>query len=303
MVVAIWADLAQGFPLDGDDDIVAIEAANGIDDMGDEDKIDLSHLGPEAYGAPSKESGDALSTWDESSPMNPEEMGEYAEGDILIPQLGRNGMRDESMRWPSGIIPYVIEGRYSQEQHDTIKKAIADYHRLTCLRFVPYNGQKDYISIQSGNTGCWSSVGRIGGRQEVNLQNPGCVSKKGTVLHELLHAVGFMHEQSRHERDDYVDVRYDNIKAGSENNFKKADAKRTNDFGVPYDYNSVMHYSEYAFSKNGRKTIEPKVGGVTLGQREGLSRGDVKKVNAMYNCHKEEPEGGWMGAVWQGFFG
>lgn len=41
-------------------------------------------------------------------------------------------------------------------------KAIADYHRLTCLRFVPYNGQKDYISIQSGNTGCWSSVGRIG---------------------------------------------------------------------------------------------------------------------------------------------
>lgn len=54
----------------------------------------------------------------------------------------------------------------------------------------------------------------LGGRQEVNLQNPGCVSKKGTVLHELLHAVGFMHEQSRHERDDYVDVRYNNIKAG-----------------------------------------------------------------------------------------
>lgn len=58
--------------------------------------------------------GDALSTWNESSLMNPEEMGEYAEGDILIPQLGRNGMRDESMRWPSGIIPYVIEGRYSE---------------------------------------------------------------------------------------------------------------------------------------------------------------------------------------------
>ena len=46
---------------------------------------------------------------------------------------------------------------------------------------------------------------------------------------------------------------------GSENNFKKADTKRSNDFGVSYDFNSVMHYSEYAFSKNSRKTIEPKV--------------------------------------------
>ncbi|XP_063541150.1 low choriolytic enzyme-like [Cydia strobilella] len=294
----------KALPLEDGD--VVIEAANSIDDNNDDAddiKINLSHLGPQLYGSPNSESGDAVAKWNESSLMNPEEMGEYAEGDILIPKLERNGMRDETSRWPNGIIPYVIEGRYNQEQRDNIMKAIADYHRLTCLRFVPYNGQKDYITIQSGNTGCWSSVGRIGGRQEVNLQNPGCVSKKGTVLHELLHAVGFMHEQSRPERDDYVDVRYQNIKSGSQNNFKKSDAKDTNDFGVSYDYNSVMHYSEYAFSSNGRKTIEPKVGSVTLGQREGLSRGDVKKVNSMYKCQKEEPQSGWLGAVWQGLFG
>lgn len=47
--------------------------------------------------------------------------------------------------------------------------------------------------------------------------------------------------------------------AGSENNFKKSDTSYTTGYGVSYDYNSVMHYSEYAFSRNSKKTIEPKV--------------------------------------------
>ncbi|CAK1590548.1 unnamed protein product [Parnassius mnemosyne] len=275
---------------------------NSID--GGDDGIDLSSLGPDAYGSPNNDSGDALATWSESSLMNPEEMGSYGQGDILMPSIRtRNGMKDQTSRWPNGIIPYEIRGHFNQDQRDMIMKAIADYHRLTCLRFVPYNGQSDYITITSTNTGCWSSVGRTGGRQEVNLQIPGCVSKKGTVLHELLHAVGFTHEQSRYERDNYVTINYNNVKPGTENNFKKADSEYTSGFGVSYDYNSVMHYSEYAFSKNSKKTIEPKVGGVKLGQREGLSRGDVRKVNNMYNCKKQEPQSGWLSGVWQNYFG
>lgn len=94
-------------------------------------------------------------------------------------------------------------------------EAMEDFHRYTCVRFVPHNGDRDdYIRITAGNTGCWSSVGRIGGRQDVNLQVPGCVMKKGTVIHELMHAVGFIHEQSRYDRDDFVDIQWQNIKPG-----------------------------------------------------------------------------------------
>ncbi|XP_030029518.2 zinc metalloproteinase nas-14 [Manduca sexta] len=302
-VVLILLFLVTGYKcLPYYDDTVEI-FSNGIDEHR-HDKIDLSSLGPEVYGTPNSESGQALTTWSESSLVNAEETGEYVEGDILMPlQLARNGVREESSRWPNGHIPYLIDSGFTQDQRDMIMKAIADYHRLTCLRFVPYKGQEDYIVIQNRNTGCWSSVGRIGGRQEVNLQAPGCLTKKGTVLHELLHAVGFMHEQSRPERDDFVYVRYQNIKPGSEVNFRKADVKNTNGFGVPYDYNSVMHYSEYAFSRNSQKTIEPKVGGVKLGQREGLSRGDVRKINNMYSCKKEEPQTGWLGGIFQNIFG
>lgn len=87
-----------------------------------------------------------------------------------------------------------------------------DYHRYTCIRFKPYTGEEnDYIRITAGNSGCWSSVGRIGGRQDVNLQVPGCLTQKGTAIHELMHAVGFLHEHSRYERDDYVNILWQNI--------------------------------------------------------------------------------------------
>lgn len=47
--------------------------------------------------------------------------------------------------------------------------AIDEYKKLTCLKFTPRTpSDTDYISFTNGNTGCWSSVGRIGGRQEVN---------------------------------------------------------------------------------------------------------------------------------------
>ena len=90
-----------------------------------------------------------------------------------------------------------------------------DYQKHTCIRFIPYAGvESDYIRITAGNTGCWSSVGRVGGRQDVNLQVPGCVTKKGTVIHELMHAVGFLHEQSRYERDEFINIQWHNIMRG-----------------------------------------------------------------------------------------
>lgn len=117
----------------------------------------------------------------------------------------------------------------------------------------------DYLVITNTNTGCWSSVGKIGGKQELNLQSPGCLSKIGTPLHELMHAVGYTHEQNRWERDNYVDIVWSNIQQGKDNNFKKSTKELTDGFGVPYDFNSVMHYSEKAFSVNGKPTIVSKV--------------------------------------------
>lgn len=169
---------------------------------------------------------------------------------------------------------------------DLIERAINEYHKNTCIKFIPRRStDKDFIVIQSDSTGCWSSVGRVGGRQIVNLQSPGCVSKLGTVIHELLHVAGFLHEQNREERDRFVTIKMNNVKSGYEVNFSKAKAGETSGFGVTYDYGSVMHYSAKAFSKNNQPTIVAKTNtNERMGQREGFSKKDIEKVNRMYKC-------------------
>lgn len=95
-----------------------------------------------------------------------------------------------------------------------IKEALKEYHEKTCLRFRAYNEKdSDYVVFQGNEAGCWSSVGRQGKEQVINLQNPGCM-KHGTIVHEMMHAVGFYHQQSSFDRDEYVKIIWSNIEKG-----------------------------------------------------------------------------------------
>lgn len=169
---------------------------------------------------------------------------------------------------------------------DLIEHALNEYHKQSCIYFIQRrSSDRDYISIESASTGCWSSVGRTGGKQIVNLQTPGCVKKVGTVIHELLHALGFLHEQNRDDRDSFVTINSKNIRKGYETNFAKAKPGETSAFGVRYDYGSVLHYSANSFSIDGQPTIVAKQStNERMGQREGFSKKDIEKLNKMYKC-------------------
>lgn len=178
-----------------------------------------------------------------------------------------------------------ISGKYDL---NLIDKAFKEYHKNTCIKFMPRRQtDKDFISITSGSTGCWSSVGKIGGKQVVNLQSPDCTTLFGTVLHELLHAVGFFHEQNREERDGFVYIRTENIETDKRRNFEKVKTGEAIGYGVAYDYGSVMHYSSVAFSINGKNTIDAKFKTLdVMGQRQGFSKKDIEKINLMYKCQR-----------------
>lgn len=128
----------------------------------------------------------------------------------------------------------------------------------------------------------WSYVGRTGGAQTLNVQSSGGCASVGVTAHELLHAIGFHHAQSSTDRDLYVTINLDNVISGQEHNFNKYAADYVSDYGEGYDYGSILHYSAYSFSKNGKTTIDPKQAGVTIGQRSALSTKDANKVNKMY---------------------
>ena len=80
---------------------------------------------------------------------------------------------------------------------------------------------------------CSSSVGRDTGEQEVSI-GEGCVYF-GIVIHELMHAVGFWHEQSRADRDQHVTIMWDNILRGMEYNFQRYEWSFIQSLGTPYD--------------------------------------------------------------------
>ena len=113
----------------------------------------------------------------------------------------------------------------------------------------------DYINFIDGS-GCWSKVGYVGGKQDISLKSSGCIYRS-TIKHEIYHSLGYYHEQSRPDRDNFVTINFGNIKINKEDNFKFKQNIET--FGVPYDGRSNMHYSYKAFSKNGLPTIEAKV--------------------------------------------
>jgi hypothetical protein len=89
--------------------------------------------------------------------------------------------------------------------------------------------------------------------QELNLEG-GCVTNFITI-HEFLHAIGFYHMQSAANRDNHVQIMWENIRPGTEHNFDKVSDDYATDFGLPYDYRSIMHYSPMAFSVNNQPTI------------------------------------------------
>ncbi|XP_066923615.1 astacin-like [Clytia hemisphaerica] len=193
-------------------------------------------------------------------------------------------------RWPGGKIPYVIESSIGSSGRQQIQLALQEYHAKTCLRFSPRTNEQYYISFYNGQ-GCSSPVGRTG-RNRISLQAPGC-QNKGTILHEIGHSIGLLHEQSRPDRDQYVTINYHNLfNQQVAYNFQKA--SNVNSLGTPYDLHSMMHYSSTAFARAGTRTIVTKDRSKqsiidTNNRISGFSEIDIKQINLMY---KNECGGG-----------
>lgn len=186
--------------------------------------------------------------------------------------------------WPNGVIFYELDASVGH-LNGLIWKVMQQFHENTCIRFIPReNNEPDYLRIEALR-GCFSYIGRIGGEQTLSLGD-GC-EYKGTISHELLHAVGFFHHQNRSDRDDYLDILWENIAQGKKNQFNKMEPHE-NILLNEFDYNSVMLYGPHTFGKTIDKvTMKPKREGVILLEvieKQGLSALDIDSVNKLYKC-------------------
>uniref|UniRef100_A0A8D1JMT1 Meprin A subunit n=1 Tax=Sus scrofa TaxID=9823 RepID=A0A8D1JMT1_PIG len=201
----------------------------------------------------------------------------------LFLQNSRNGLRDPNTRWKFPI-PYILANNLALNAKGAILYAFEMFRLKSCVDFKPYEGESSYIIFQKFD-GCWSEVGDQHVGQNLSI-GQGC-DYKAIIEHEILHALGFYHEQSRTDRDDYVDIWWDEILPGYQHNFNTYDDNFITDLNTPYDYESLMHYGPFSFNKNDSvPTITTKIPefNTIIGQRLDFSEVDLERLNRMYNC-------------------
>ncbi|MBL8175918.1 MAG: hypothetical protein JNK48_14675 [Bryobacterales bacterium] len=213
-----------------------------------------------------------------------------AEGDILLGAVkeleqGREAVAivGDRYRWPNNIVPYELDPNLPNQ--DRIRLAMEAWEKATPLRFKEHEGEADYVSIlRSTSSGtCNAHVGRIGGRQLVNLGD-GCTT--GNTIHEFGHTLGLWHTQSRTDRNRHLRVLYENIDKAQWDQYNQQ-LLGGQDVG-PFDYGSIMLYPTTGFTRNTRNSMATIPPGIPIGQRAALSAQDILAVRTLYGEASQE---------------
>src|SRR5262249_23917128 len=142
-------------------------------------------------------------------------------------------------------------------------------------------------------TGNNSQVGMVGGQQIINIVS---WDSRFTIVHELLHCLGFYHEHTRPDRNTFVQINCNNVQGGCNGTIFNDNFVIPNDASTygTYDFDPLMHYGQCAFSIdcpvvacNCTHTVitvlEPNQQWQTLiGQRDHLSALDQATVSFLY---------------------
>ncbi|NRA63581.1 MAG: hypothetical protein HRU19_03815 [Pseudobacteriovorax sp.] len=196
---------------------------------------------------------------------------DYVEGDYAIAKF------PPTRFWDRPQIPFVVD---PSANRDVVMEAIEDMNAQTLLELVPWSGEKDYLVFKGHEEArCYSFLGKRGGPQPIALHRKYC--KKGQVMHEIMHAIGFVHEQSRADRNDFVEILFQNIEKGKEGQFQMFPRDMSPPLTTDFDFDSILMYPPTAFSKNGNPTIISLDGLSFEANRDYLSESDIFRINEL----------------------
>jgi hypothetical protein len=180
-------------------------------------------------------------------------------------------------RWTNSIVYYSLSSLGADTASSL--KAMQYITRVSPLTFVQRTSQANYINFVK-STGNSSSVGMVGGAQNLNLYN---YNTPGIIIHEIFHALGVMHEQCRTDQSSNVVIHPENIPDDKEFNFNQVSVSSYSNYGT-FDFESIMMYEPYAFSSNGQPTITKLDGSTyqTSYPAANMSPTDIAGINQLY---------------------
>jgi hypothetical protein len=181
--------------------------------------------------------------------------------------------------WNSDI-PFLVSPEV--ENQDAVYKAVEYFNQNTTIHFVPGDeNSKDAVVFEPTDENCYSYLGRIGGHQPIYVSK-NCTEPE--VTHELMHVLGFVHEQSRPDRDNYVNIFWDRIEKDKQDQFYEVPESMVKNIeSRPFDYNSIMLYLPTAFAAQpGETTMESKTSSKVDPVRSGLSPEDLARIRKIY---------------------
>ncbi|WP_298545566.1 M12 family metallopeptidase [uncultured Aquimarina sp.] len=182
-------------------------------------------------------------------------------------------------KWPNNTVVYQIQG-LSNNVRNELQKSFDEWTSKTSIRFKQRTNESNYVTISSNGQNCNCGVATLGMNGSNGFIRLGSGSTALVIIHEIGHTLGYLHEQNRPDRDQYIIINYQNIINGAANQFG-VDQNAQLLTGT-FDINSTMMYGSYTFSKNGLPTITDRQGNILPARRAALSNLDIQGTNQAY---------------------
>ncbi|XP_021354909.1 uncharacterized protein LOC110451302 [Mizuhopecten yessoensis] len=195
--------------------------------------------------------------------------------------------------WPNNLVPFITTNMQTGDDFLTwIQEGVDMFREETCLQWAARSDEKEYVDFVGGDQDgfCSAYIGRQYNRPTtvtLDQVTDNC-NEDYVVYHEMMHAIGLEHEQSRPDRYSALQINWECIVENTIFNF----IKRPLATDVEFDWTSIMQYVPAIFNKCGSsqgtmQTSDPSYNSLLYTLSRKFTHYDSQTIVRAYECDED----------------